>query len=241
MGNIKVQLTIEKEPGREPARRLAPRRVLEIEALPCSEAGGHLLGFELMQSDSNVMLKPGKDVHVNGEAVVDQVMLHISDVISAGGYEYGFYLSRWRPPMRPLCRFLAWLAKGIACICLMSELLVMCGLPFMLSHASAWDGSIMLQRIVRRIESLRGRVSKLDDNGAIKRAIAAELSVELNECARYVRAYDRGIRRSQRREIMHELERIDGILKHLESKEPLGIDTIGEPDLDGAVKRILGL
>lgn len=241
MGSLKVQLTIEKEPGREAARRLAPRRVLEIESLPCSEIEGRALGFELLQAENNVVLNPDKGVCVNGKEVTERVPLHICDVIKAGGYEYGFYLKRWRPPMRPLCRFLAWLAKGIACVCLAAELLVMCGLPFMLSQASAWDGSIMLQRIVRRIEELRGRVSKLDDDGAIKRAVAAELSLELNECARYVRAYDRRIRRGQRREIMHELERIDGIMKRLESKEPLGIDTIGEPDLNGAVKRTLGL
>lgn len=241
MGSIRVQLTVEKEPGREPARRLAPRRVLEIVDLPCSEAEGRPLGFELLSADNNVMLNPGKDVRVNDKAVSEKVTLHICDVIASGGYEYGFYLKRWRPPMRPLCRFLAWLARSIACVCLVAELLVMCGLPFMLSQASAWDGSIMLQRIVRRIEALRGRVAKLDDDGAIKRAVAAELSVELNECARYVRAYDRRIRRSQRRDIMHELERIDGILRRLESTEPLGIDKIGEPDLDGAVKRTLGL
>ncbi len=241
MENLKVQLTVEREPEKETLKRLAPRRVLEIESLPCTEADGRPLGFELLQYENGVMLKAGDGVCVNGTPVPGAVTLHVCDVISIGGYEYGFYLKRWRPPMRPFCHFLAWLAKGIACACLVAELLVMCGLPYMLSQASAWDGSIMLQRIVRRIETLRGRVAKLDDDGAIKRVIGAELSVELNECARYVRAYDRGIRRSQRREMMHELDRIDGVLKRLEAKEPLEIDTIGEPDLDGAVRRTLGL
>ena len=241
MGNLKVQLTVEKEPGREPARRLAPRRVIEMDELPCSEADGRKLGFELSQEENSVLLNPVGDVCVNGKAVTAKVALHVCDVISAGEYEYGFYLRRWRPPMRLFCRFLAWLAKGVAGVCLVAELLVMCGLPFMLSQASAWDGSIMLQRIVRKIEGLRGRVAKLEDNGAIRRAISAELSLELDECARYVKAYDRRIRRSQRRDIMNELERIDGVLKRLEAKEPLVIDKIEEPDLDGAVKRTLGL
>ena len=241
MGNLKVQLTLERVPGGEPLRRLAPRRVLEIDELPCSEVDGRRLGFELVQSENSVMLKAGDGVSVNGNAVSGTVPLHICDVIGAGGYEYGFYLKRWRPPMRALCRFFAWLAKGIACVCIAAELLVMCGLPFMLSQASVWDGSIMVQRIVRRIEGLRGRVTKVETDGAIRRAITAEISLELNECARYVRAYDRGIRRSQRRDIMNELDRIDRIVKRLEDSEPLGIDTIGEPDLDGAVKRTLGL
>lgn len=240
MEKLSVQLTIEQCPGKDAASGLEHRDVLDIPELPADSCDGRKLGFELFQDGDGVSLRCNGDVTVNGEQVSGTCALHIGDIVSVDGYGYGLYIRRHRPPLRMLCHVLSVLSKGIALLCLIAEVCVMCGSSLMLDEVGLWDGSIMTQRIVRRIDKLRSRMGNIGSEGMMRRAIAAELLTELNARAMYVRAYDRGMTRRQRREMMGALDRMEAVVVRLEDNAALEIDEIGEPELDAAVKRTLG-
>lgn len=239
MENVSVQLTIEKAPGEAQKMRLQRRDVLTAGELPCEVGGENGAGplFTLKRQDAAIVVLG--DVLVNGKAPADGQALKVGDLIKAGEYEFRFYIKRPYCPLSFTSRHLATVAKCAVALFIAVEIWIMCGLPSLLVEASFWDGSIAVQRIVQRIDRLRKRAAAVNDDAPLKRVIAAEIVTDLNERSRYVKAYDRRIRRGQRRIMLAELERIEKLLDRLESEENLEVDNIREPGLDKAVKRIL--
>ena len=241
MEKVAVQLTVERLPGEEPPQRLARRGLVDIAELPCAvEIPGSGELFTLSQESCGICLDGAGDALVNGKPWKVGEPLRIGDRISLRGYEFGFFIRRPAKPLSFSSRFIAGFAKCAVALCMAVEIWIMCGLPSMLVGASLWDGAIALQRISQRIERLRKKASELELETPARRVIAAELSRDLNDRARYVRAYDRGIRRSQRRMMLDDLARIEKILDRLGSQEPVPLDEIGEPGIDAAVRKILG-
>ncbi len=250
MTHSTIQLTIDKEPGKE-ARPLARRCLVTIEGLPsvvlgkevCSGALGTEGLFGLVEENGGVIAVPyegGQKLSVNGEEVTGHRKLAVGDRIACGGYEYGYYLQHERVGLAFSSRFLAYLAKTLAGVFLFLEILAMVALPVMFARATMWNSIVASQRINNKLDALRKQVARIKVDSVVARAILGEMENELDERARYIRHNGFQLRRSQRRSMQAELARMEEILEYLASGKPVPADIVRKPSLDEAVGRIIG-
>ena len=246
-----IQLTIDKEPGRETVQQLARHGLVVVTDLP-SVVCGHVVCsseqspdglFGLTTENGSVMAIPREGGHpltVNGEEVKDRRKLSVGDRIACGGYEYGYYVQHERVGLAFSSKFLGYLAKSCAVLFLLLEILAMVALPVMFVRASMWNSIVASQRINNKLDALRKQVAKIEVDSVVARAILGEVENELDDRARYIRQNSFQLRRSQRRSMQAELARMEEILEYLASGKPVPADIVRKPSLDEAVRRIIG-
>lgn len=250
MNHLTIQLTIDREPGKE-AKPLARRCLVVVTELPSvvlgKEARSGELGseglFGLVEGEGGVMAAPhegGQKLTVNGEEVMVSRKLAVGDRIACGGYEYGYYVQHERVGLSFSSRFLAYLAKGSAGLFLFLEILAMVALPVLFARATMWNSIVASQRINNKLDAMRKQVAKIEVDTFVARAILGELENELDERARYIRQNGFQLRRSQRRRMEAELSRMEEIMEFLASGRPIPADIVRKPSLDEAVGRIIG-
>ena len=250
MNRLTIQLTIDREPGKE-ARPLARRCLVVVTELPsvvmgkevcqCEQASAGLFG--LVEENGAVMAEPregGQLLTVNGEEVKDRRILSVGDRIACGGYEYGYYVQHERVGLAFSSKFLGYLSKCCAGLFLFVEILAMVALPVMFVRASMWNSIVASQRINNKLDALRKQVARIEVDSVVARAILGEMENELDERARYVRQNGFQLRQSQRRSMQAELTRMEEILEYLASGKPVPADIVRKPSLDEAVRRIIG-
>ena len=249
-----IQLTIERTPEGGAVSPLSRHQVLNVKELPCLLLGEEVApggeglpgrpGLFLLEEDSRgvriVARAGGPAVCVNGKDVEGSARLSGGDRISCDGYEYGYYLLHEKVGLAFSSHFLSAFARGFAVVFIVLELLAMVALPMLFVRTSMWNSVVASQRINNKLDLLRRRAERLDVESVVARAIAGELSAELNRYARYIRQNGMQLRRSQRRRIQAELARMEGIMEHLESGQPIPADVVRKPSLDEAVRRIVG-
>ena len=250
MNHSTIQLTIDREPGKE-TRPLARRCLLVVSELPSTVCGRGVHSgavdaeglFGLVEEDGSVKAVPhdgGEQLTVNGEEVTDHRKLAVGDRIACGGYEYGYYVQHERVGQSFSSRFLAYLSKSFAGLFLFLEILAMVALPVMFVRATMWNSIVASQRINNKLDMLRKQVARIKVESVVGRAILGEMENELDERARYIRQNGFQLRRSQRRRMQAELERMEEILEYLASGRPVPADIVRKPSLDEAVERIIG-
>lgn len=243
-----IQFTVANEKDlREPEKRLARRSLVTAGDLPCRVGAKEVVipgaegdYFELRRGTKGIELHPlpGRELLVNGKRVEEPVLLFAGDRINVCGYELSYFIRHETRSISRLSRAMSLAAKLAVGLFFLIELWIMLGLPSYVAKSSIWDSALSKQRISRKLDTLRKRVSMVETQVPLTKSLLAKLSEDLNDRARYLRQYEDNMRGRQRREMLVSLDRIELLLDKLESNPEFG--KTDKPDMDSVVMRIIG-
>lgn len=199
----------------------------------------------LANEDKTYAIEPlrDSDIRLNGSPIKEKTNLKSGDEILCPPAIVKFYTVRPRAKQSWQSALLTFAAKVAIAVFLAVQVTVMFWLPWQLSTSSIWDGAAAKQKITQKLETTRKRVSALlkqkdlDKADALTQLLVAQVALDVEQRSLYLRKHEDQMSRSQRRNMVEDLDKLNAILDDVESKKPF--PEIPKPDIDAAVKAIL--
>ncbi len=212
--------------------------------LTVEDGKGHDVDIAVIKegTDGHHEIEPlgGMPLTVNGAPLTQKIRIMSGDTIQAGQLQIRYYAVL--PPARQ-----SWQSKALTGLSRLSlallfalQLLFMFWLPWRLSDSRLWEGSVAKQKITRAMDDTRHRVNKLlktENNlqaSPVIKLLVSEIALDLEDRSAYLRLYEEKLSRSQRRNMVADLGKLNKLLDEIENG--MTFPPIPAPDIDNAVK-----
>ena len=241
MANPVVQLMIASQAElRENA--LCPRRREEFTEFPAIVSlgeGGEL--FRLMERPNGALVlvaAKGMEIRFAGETMaVAERELRSGMEWTAGEWNFRVAFRRETAGISFWSLALSRLARVLVLLFFIVQLWVMFGLQGIVMNSGILDNSTEKLRMMKQVEALQTRASKVKVDTPLKRSILAAVQDEVATRMRFLKNYENVLRRSERRQMSQDCTRLAEVLDILETDGAFG--AVEPLDVDGAVKRVL--
>lgn len=196
-------------------------------------------------ADKTYAVEPLHDceIKLNGSPIKEKTNLKSGDSILCPPAIIKFYTVRPKAKQSWQAALLTFTAKIAIMVFLAVQVTVMFWLPWKLSASSIWDGAAAKQKITQKLESTRKRVSAIlkqkefDKEDTLTQLLVAQVALDIEKRSMYLRKHEDQMTRSQRKNMVEDLDKLNAILDDVEGKKTF--PEIPKPDIDAAVKAIL--
>lgn len=225
------QLSIGKQEKAASEQTLQRRRVLSFAELPLRVGGpdcdvelagesGELFRIELADDGQARLCSDRCAVMRISQAERPlPTLLTSGDEIETDAWNLRFYVDKPRPRPSWQGSALARLSFLTVTLVLMAQLFTVALLPALLHRADPSSSAVLRQRLTEMLDTLRRRSSSLASEDPLQQCLALAISEELTARARHIRQYDDDMSRSQRREMLTDLQVLSYLLDRMEAGE----------------------
>ena len=223
------QLTIRKQDAQTGNAVLRRRRVVTCDQ-PCLRLGGVGCDVELEGEDGELLrletaadgvtrLLSGRlrELRIGHEQRLIPVTLTSGDDIGAGSWSLRYYVSKPAPGLSWQGTALARFSLLAVLLVLLAQLFTVAVLPQLVVRADPSGSAVARQRVAEMLDTLRRRAGAVATDDPLQMYLAAAIRDELDARARYLRQYDDDMSRSQRREMLADLQRLSYLLERVEA------------------------
>ena len=223
------QLTIRNQDAQTGNAALRRRRVVTC-TQPRLRVGGPGCEVELAGEDgemlrletdasgvTRLLSERLQDLLVGQEKRPLPVILTSGDDMVVGSWSLRYYVSKPAPGLSWQGTALARFSLLAVLLVLLAQLFALAVLPQLVVRADPGGSAVARQRVAEMLDTLRQRAGAVVTDDPQRQYLAAAVRDELDARARYLRQYDDDMSRSQRREMLADLQRLAYLLDRVEA------------------------
>ena len=222
------QLTIRNQDAQTGNVALRRRRVVTCEQ-PRLRLGGSGCDIELAGEDGELLrLETGVDgvthvfserfqhLRVGREKRFLPLSLVSGDDIEVGSWSFKYYVRKAVPGLSWQGTALSRFSLVAVLLVLLAEFFAVAVLPLLVIRADPSGSAVARQRVTDMLDTLRRRAAAVTTEDVLQHYLTTAVRDELDARARYLRQYDDDMSRSQRREMLADLQRLAYLLDRVE-------------------------